>query len=305
MQNLQGRQVMVQGRIVWVSGDLFKGKQKVDPNTRQPVMGKNGPVTEFGFGLAVRKVDLQNTGKGQPGEVWAAMFEEARTIYPSGLPPTFAMKYKDGDTDIDHNGVPFRQRKGYEGCIVLNCLTTLPIKFVKWDTNTKTNVVINEGIKCGDYVNVQLNIKAHPPKGQGKPGLYLNPMFVQFLGYGEEIVSASSGDMVFGNQAPPMYPGASEVPVAQPGFLGHTGAPSFPVQPAAQQPAAPAPTVSPSNAAPQAPQQPLQPHYGVLPPQHQPQAPQAPMGNVPAYPGTQQAGSTFPAPGGFPTPGQR
>jgi hypothetical protein len=251
-----GRTIMVQGRIVWTSGDLFKGKPKTDMNTRQPVMDQRTgqQKVDYGFGLAVPK--------GAIGEIWNAIHEEAFTLYPNRqLPPQFAMKYKDGD-GIDHNGASFALREGHAGHLVFACTTSLPIKFYKYENGQ--NILINEGIKCGDYVNVQLSIKAHPAQGQGKPGLYLNPMAVQLLGYGQEIVNAPSGDQIFGLSAPAVPQGASATPIAPTGFIVPTGAPQQAFNP---------PTMPQQQAA--------APHYGVLPPVHQPaQMPgMPPMGN--------------------------
>lgn len=258
MQLSNGRTVMVQGRIVWTSGDLFNGKIKTVYGSNKPVLDDNGePVKEYGFGLAVPKDVLNQTGEGQPGEVWAAIHEEANSLYPNGLPPGFAMKYKDGD-GLDHNGQPFSQREGYAGHIILTCTTRLPIKWFRFENGN--NIMINEGVKCGDYVNVQLQVKAHGAAGSGKPGLYLNPMAVQFLGYGQEIVNAPSGDQIFGTQAPPVPQGASQTPLAPQGGQQ--------LVPQGQQ--APAPQGLPD------------PNYGVLPAAHQPQ--QAPPQQPPPAP---------------------
>lgn len=285
-----GRSVMVQGRIVWVSGDLFKGRPKTDMQTKQvKIDPKTGqPMMEFGFGLAVPKSVLNQMGEGQPGQIWAAMHEEAFTLFPSRqIPPGFAMKYKDGD-GIDDKGVPFAQREGYAGHIVLACTTSIPIKFYKWENGQ--NILINEGIKCGDYVNVQVNVKAHPAVGTAKAGLYMNPLAVQFLGFGKEIINAPSGDQIFGTQAPPMPQGASATPIAPQGMIVPTGAPVM-GQPLGgyQQPA---------------PSTPVQPHWGVLPQSHQPAAQPAAM---PSFPAQNTYGQPTPAaqPAGFPMPGVR
>ena len=275
------RTVMVQGRIVWTSGDLFKGRQKTDQHTKQIRRNAAGePMMEYGFGLAVMKSSLAQTGPGQPGEIWAAIHAEAMTLYPNGqIPPSFAMKYKDGDTSIDDKGQPYSLREGYAGHLVFACTTSLPIKYFKWENGG--NVMINEGIKCGDYVNVQLQIKAHPAAGTAKAGLYLNPNMVQLLGYGKEIVNTPNGDAIFGNNAPPVYPGASSIPVA-PGPMPMQ-------QPAMPQTFAPPPQpgAQPSYQPP-APAAPPAPHFAVVPPAHQPppggmpMAPQAPVYQQPA-----------------------
>jgi hypothetical protein len=274
-----GKAVMTCGRIVWTSGDLFKGKQKVDDNTRQPIFAQDGkPVMGYGFGLAIPKSAFGPGGAGEA--LWNAMYEQAYEIYPSRqLPPDFAFKYKDGD-GVDHNGQPFAQRAGHAGHLVFAMTTRLPIKFFRFESTG--NVLVNDGIKNGDFVNVQVMVKAHAAVGRGKPGLYLNPMAVQFLGFGEAIINTPSGDQIFGNQAPPLPPGASATPIAPAGMLVPTGAPpSFAGAP--QVPAYGAPPVAPQAPA----AAPTQPHYGVLPQQFQqpPTAPQpAPsMSQAPAY----------------------
>ncbi|MFM6929440.1 MAG: hypothetical protein ACKOX6_13310 [Bdellovibrio sp.] len=286
MSATEGKNVMVQGRIVWVAGDLFKGKPKTDQNTRQPIIDQKTGLQkiEFGFGLAVPKSVLNQMGAGEPGEIWRVIHEEAQAMYQGRqVPPAFAWKYKDGDS-VDQNGVPFAQREGYAGCLVFACTTSIPIKFFKFDQQLNQNIQVNEGIKCGDYVNVQLSVKAHPAIGQGKPGLYLNPNAVQLIGYGKEIVNAPSGDQVFGTQAPPLPPGASATPVApMGGFLTSPNgqAPQSFGPPPVQAPAAPA-----------------APNYGVLPPIHQPQNQQVPQAPV----APQQFGMGMPGPAGFPPP---
>ena len=264
----ESKTIMVVGRIVWTIGDLFKGQNKTDYNTKAPIIDQvtGQPKKEYGFGLAVSKTSA--------GALWAMMQEEAFTLFPNRvIPPGFAMKFKDGD-GIDDKGLPFSAREGYAGCIVLACKTTLTIKYFKFEGGV--HHAINEGIKCGDYVNVQLGIAAHGAKGQGKAGLYINPYAVQFLGYGKEIINAPSGEAIFGNTMPPLPPGASAMPTA----------PSVPQQmmyPGTQQQQAP-----------------VQPHYGVLPPQFQQQAPAMPQyqQQAPAMPQYQQQAPAMPQ---FPT----
>ena len=259
-----GSSLMVQGRIVWTVGSLFKGRQKVDFHTKQPKIGRDGnPVIEFGFGLAIPKVD-PTTGQNTKEfvKIWQILHQEAYTIFPSGqLPPDFAMKYKL-DTDIDKNGKPYSDREGYPGHIVVACTTHLAIKYFKFEGGN--NIIIPDGIKNGDYVNVQLNIKAHPAEGQGKAGLYVNPSAVQLIQPGKEIINTPSGDQIFGQNIP--------------GYSGQVVADTAPQMPN-MQPQAPGQPVMPPvqpGVVPQAPV-PAQPHYGVLPQNMQPQAPGQPV----------------------------
>ena len=252
--------VMAHGRIVWTVGNLFKGEGKTMYGTKQPKLDVAGKqATEYGFGLAIPKSDLADVSKGSKGEVWAAMHEEAFTLFPSHqIPPGFSMKKKDGDTDIDDKGVPYSKREGYAGCIIITCKTEIPIKYFIYENGQ--NFLVESGIKCGDYVSVQLAIKAHPAIGQGKAGLYINPMAVRLIAPGKEIINIPSADAIFGMAAPAM-PQNYIAPVQPAGFI----VPQAPVQPQY----APAP---------------VQPHYGVVPPAHQPQ--QFPgMPPVPQFPG--------------------
>jgi hypothetical protein len=246
----EGQTVMVQGRIVWVSGDLFAGKTKTEFNTNRPKLNDQGEqMKEYGFGLAVPKEVFAQTGPGTPGHIWAAIHEERAKLYPSGqFPPGFSMKYKDGD-GVDHQGQPYSSREGYADHLIFALNTSIPIKFFRWENNQ--NIQVNEGIKCGDYVKVQVLVKAHGAIGQGKPGLYLNPNAVQFIGYGKEIINSPSGDQIFGAGQPEIPAGASAMPVgpnpnAQIVPQSTAPAPYHGVLPPANQPTAPAPMATPS-----------------------------------------------------------
>lgn len=269
--NTEGQNVMTQGRIVWCSGDTpFTGKLKTDQNTKQVKTNAAGEqLVEYGFGLAIAKTELVQGKSGW--DLWSAMHNQRSLLYPTNVPPSFAMKYKDGD-GVDHNGTPFAQREGHAGHIIVAMTTTIKPKFFRFVNGAYE--VINEGIKCGDYVQVQVNVKAHPPFGNGKPGLYINPNSVLFLAPGKEIINAPSAEQIFGaqpNMALP--PGAvvdQGVPMGMPAATGPMGMP--------------APNMAPQMIAQQQMQAPA-PNYGVIPPQYQPQQP-----------------AQAPAPQGFPQP---
>jgi hypothetical protein len=277
-QQSNGTSLLIQGRILWSSGNLFTGAHQKDERTKQPLFNQDGsPKIVFGFGLAIPKIDPRtNQFTEQYVNVYQKFQAEALTLYPSGhLPQGFSLKYKDGDTDVDQNGVPYSQREGYAGHIVIACTTQLPIKYFRFEGGN--NILVNDGIKCGDYVNVQLNVKAHPAVGQGKPGLYVNPSAVQLIQPGKEIINTPSGDQIFG-QAAPAYVGQVVAPEYAPMPTMAPAMPSQPMMPQQQQyaPQAPAAPAMP-------PQAPAQPHYGVLPPNMQPTAPVMPP-QAPAYP---------------------
>lgn len=312
-QSSEGTPIKVQGRIVWAVGnDLFKGEHQKDDRTKQLKYNQDGsPKMSHGFGLALPIASLQPGAVN--GEFWAKLMSEVAKLYPNGTPPEFAWKFKDGNTAIDRDGKPYRDREGYADAIVLSCTTTWPVQFFRFDKSG--NVQVNEGINPGDYVNVQLSAVVHAPIGQGKPGLYLNPLAVQLITKGTPIIGKTvNPDAFFGNTAPALPPGVSAMPEAPAGMPmpGYTQ-PAAPGMPPVNQPA---------------------PHYGILPGQHQPQAaptpahhqqpagmpmPGQPMGNAhattagqhqqqPTYPGTAMPGYVAPAPGpshnGMPVPGQ-
>lgn len=214
------------GRIVW--GDVFKPRTVTDDNGT-PKIGKDGnPRQQWSFGLAIPK--------DQFGEVWQAMNQEAAQGFPQGVPHKFAWKFKDGDTDLDAKGNPLNQKEGYAGCYVLACAQEFAPK-VYQTSDGKQFVQMNEGVKTGDYVRVNVRFVAHA--GQ-QPGLYVNPGMILFVQPGEAIQngggdpSAAFGGMV--TQAAPQPAAATATP-PMPG----QGAPTPPMPgQAAPQPAAPA-----------------------------------------------------------------
>ena len=251
----EGRNILVQGRILWCTGKTpFQGSPRKGMDNK-PILNQQGePVMQYGFGLAVKKPGPASTPEETKNfmDMWNAIQSEAMALYPSGnVPPGFSFKYKDGD-GLDHNGNPFSNREGYKDHLVFALTTSLPLKFFKWDG---AYVQISDGIKCGDYVQVQVSVKGHLPKPgtQGKPGLYLNPNMVCFLGYGKEIVNTPDASSVFGAAPPPMPMGASATPVGGPANFGDFGQ---------QQAQVPVP-------APAAPQWNGQVNTAVLPPQFQ------------------------------------
>lgn len=286
-----GQSILIQGRLVWIVGrNLAAGEQQKDDQTKQLLFNQDGsPKISYGFGLAVPKI---NPATGQFTEEFTALWQmiqrEALTQYPTGqVPQDFAWKYKDGDVAVDKSGQPYSKREGYANHLVLSCTTMIPFKLFRFENGN--NMMVNDGFKCGDYVRVQLNIKAHPPVGRGKPGLYLNPSAVQFIQAGKEIINTPSGDQIFGMNMP-SYAGQVVAPVAPP--MPNVAAPA---------PAYPGQAPMPGQGYQQQPQQ-APPYHGVLPPQHQPM--QAPMPNVappaPAYPGqASMPGQGYPAGNGY------
>ena len=312
----EGRNIVTQGRVVWLAAkDIFSGAQRKDATGRLLTNDKGEPSMQYGFGLAVPKPVQGSSPETVKNftDIWEAMHLEAASLYQSGqIPPGFSMKYKDGD-GVDHNGQQFNTREGYAGCLVFALTTTLPLKFFKYEGGAY--VQINDGIKCGDYVQVQIGIKGHLPKPgtQGKPGLYLNPGLTLFLAAGKEIVNAPNVDAVFGSQAPKAV---FEIPAYQApqSFAGMAQAQQAPAAPAwggqpnqaVLPPQFQAPPMAPPvhNYAPQAPAAPQ--NFGVPPMGNGFAAPMPSFGQPPQYgnPVNTQVAPSVPS-NGFPFPGQR
>jgi hypothetical protein len=272
MSQQTNKSVMVQGRIVQVYGDLFAGGTAKIYGTQQDKLNKAGqPYKEYGFSLAVPKTILADQAalaEGQPGYFWTVMHEVASSFFADRrIPANFKMKWKDGDTGVTDTGIALNTKKGYPGHIVLSCKTSSsPMKFFKFIPGPVAGsgdyMQISDGIKCGDYVQVQLGISGHTGTNAG---LYLNPYMVLLLGAGEEIINAPSASQVFGN-APPVM--ASTAPAAY-------QAPTVAHQPPVHQ-----------HQPPTAPPVQHQPHHGVLPAQfQQPPQPTSAPAFPPPFPG--------------------
>lgn len=258
---------VIQGRIVWKSGDLFKGRADTVFGSKTPKVDKQGKQSiTYGFGLAVPKM-VNGQPNAQLQDFMQTMYNEALKLYPSGqIPPAFAFKFKDGDGIDPKKGTPYNTREGYAGCYVFSCTTQIPINWFIYQNGQ--NMLANEGIKCGDYVDVQVQIKAHPAIGNGNPGMYLNPNAARLIGYGEEITAQEvDGDAIFGTTAN-VPQGASSQPVAPSGGFPGMATPQ------------------------QMQQQPAQPHFGILPQHMQPQQQQQSAG----FPGQQPVQQQFQQP---------
>ena len=260
-----GIDIVVQGRIVW--GGVKQQVKKVYGTQTPAIDPKTGKeIIEWAFGLAIPKPSPQSNQHEIANfqTIWNAICSEgARLGFQQPGAPGFHWKFEDGD-GRKADGSPFPEHS--RGCIVVACKTRIPLKLMAWE-NGKCVQVTEDQIKCGDYVQVALNIEAH---GNPNAGLYINPSFVARFAYGEAIINQVDPTVIFGNTPPPIPVGGSATPMgggfmqapgfgAQPGSFGGNNMGT----PAGQQQQAPA-------------------HYGVLPGQFQPgqqaQTPQVPGG---------------------------
>lgn len=287
----EGFNIQVQGRMIWggVKGNVKKvyGTQNpmIDPKT-----GKE--IIEYAFGLAVPKPGPTSTQSeiNNFNQVWTAIHTEAGKQgyqYPKDK-DRFAFKFIDGDNDRKENGEEYN--KYHKGCIVIACTTRIPLKLNSWIHGPDLTQITEDQVKCGDYFQVLLNIKGHPAPNAG---LYVNPSFLNLIGYGEAIINTVDPKTIFGNSRPDLPNGASLTPVGTAPQMPQMGAPSIPNFGNSQS----MPAI-PNMGQPMAPAVPnFQPNHGVLPGQFQQQAPaqqyvpptqtqfnpavQQPMGNVP------------------------
>ena len=266
-----GIDIVVQGRIVW--GGVKQQVKKVYGTQTPAIDPKTGKeIIEWAFGLAIPKISPQSNQHEVANfqTIWNAICSEgARMGFQNPDPKSkdFHWKFDDGDgRKPDGSAYPEHSR----GCIVVACKTRIPLKLMAWE-NGKCVQVTEDQIKCGDYVQVALNIEAH---GNPNAGLYVNPSFVARFAYGEAIVNTPDATTIFGTTPPPIPVGGSASPMGG-GFMQ---APGFGAGPSAQ----PGPFGGPGMAAPAGQQQQAPAHYGVLPGQFNPatqqQTPQVPGG---------------------------
>lgn len=252
-----GIDIVVQGRIVW--GGVKQQIKKVY-GTQTPAINPktNEQIIEWAFGLAIPKPSPQSNQHEVANfqTIWNAICSEgARLGFQQPGTPGFHWKFDDGDgRKPDGSAFPEHSR----GCIVVACKTRIPLKLMAWE-NGKCVQVTEDQIKCGDYVQVALNIEAH---GNPNAGLYVNPSFVARFAYGEAIVNQVDPTTIFGNTPPPTPFGGSASPMGG-GFMQ---APGFGAGPSAQ----PGSFGGSGMAAPTGQQQQAPAHYGVLPGQFNP-----------------------------------
>lgn len=278
------------GRIVW--GHPTTSVLKFDDH-KQPVLDKLGKqVEEFMFGLAIPRAEFEAV-------VWPAMYAEALTGFPTGqFPADMSFKYKDGDTAVKQNGVPYSASPHNVGNIIISVKTQMCPSIFKhngagWDQMEGSQ------IKCGDWVAVTLNLKVNVSTNpRFKSSLYVNPEAIEFVAYDTAI--ASSVDPVQALGAATAVPvGLSNVPTAAP--VGAVGIPA-PVAPVAAAPVAHA--LPPVHAAPvpnayAPPVAPVAAAPAALPPPAQGfTAPAAPVAAAPVYapPAAPVAAAPQPAP---------
>ena len=192
-----------------------------------PLVDKHGkPRVQYFLALAVEKTNPEFNKFFT--EVQKEAFAGFRNNEPSR--PDFAWKVLDGD-DPKHAG-----KAGFAGHFIIRLTSGFaPTCY----TSGGASVITDEAhIKRGYYLRALVNINANGDSR--KPGVYLNPVAVELVAFGEIINSGPDGAKVFGGAPVATLPaGASKTPPANPVFPGAQSVPAAPVFPGAANPVSP------------------------------------------------------------------
>lgn len=284
------------GRMV--GGNVYELKQYT------PEPGKEPKPPMCSIGVAIPKVPGQHWALSDWGsKIWNA--GHARDPQ-AGQMRDFAWKIVDGDdTELNKNKKRPCDQPGYPGHWVLwFSQTWLP----KLCYISPTNQVIEQSpttevdIQPGYFVQMYGSVK---PNTGPTPGVYLNPIAVCRVAFGERIMSGPDVSAVGFGQGVQLPSGATQTPPAAPTSFGQTP-PSPPAPtgqalaplPVAPPPVAPAPVpVMPAPVAPAA--VPVMPAPGFLAPTANVPVPVPPAAPVPTTPQltaaalAQHPGSTY------------
>lgn len=123
----------------------------------------------------------------------------------------FAWKVRDGDvvTYDKKTGQPRDTPDYIKGCFIFKFSTQFEV-----DACDNNGVQLNRAdIKKGDYVDVMFNSQVNG-KMDDTAGIYLNPVAIRRLGFGEAIATGVSASQAFANRAASMPAGATQMPTA-------------------------------------------------------------------------------------------
>lgn len=206
------------GRLV--QGSVLEGR--TTDGQGKPLVVKTGPragqpTTQFFIAVAFKKTQAAwwMEDAATPGSTfWASLYNTGRQGYPqhfgpdgSCKHPRFAFKVMDGD-GTDNDGNPNSQKEGFAGHWVVKFGSSFAPK--AWMNGAYT--VDPQAIKRGHFVRVIGTIE--PNIGSDVPGVYVNHNGVEFIAYGQEIVSGPNVGAMFAQAARPVAlpEGATMVP---------------------------------------------------------------------------------------------
>jgi hypothetical protein len=223
------------GRIVWGNPGRAQIKKHQDGQLKgQPVLKDGQPVQQWAFGVAFPKADFQTT-------IWPPWRKRRRAAIRKASRRASLGNMLTATASIARVK-PFNQREGYAGCFVLTISTEAFAPPIYKLENGAYRQMKPEEIKTGDYVALALSLKVNVATGTNTPSLYINPVAIEHVGYGQEIQSVGAVDpnAVFGGQQRALPPGASATPLAPAAGTGMPGTmPGMMPPPAPMAPPAP------------------------------------------------------------------
>lgn len=199
------------GRIV--QGSLYKAYDK--DMDGKPLLVKSGPragqpTVRYFFALAIPKGAERHWAETAWGQIiWntghAAFRDQAKS-------PAFAWKVEDGDSTVTNsNGRRPCDQEGFPGNWIVRFSGGFGPKVYRQDGQSFVQVIEEDFVKPGYYVEVFATVLGN--NSAIKPGVFINPTYVCFRGYGSEIhFGPDVNEVGFG--AAPLPAGASLTPPA-------------------------------------------------------------------------------------------
>lgn len=206
------------GRLVM--GNLYR--PRTQDGQGRPLVYKNGPKTgqprsDIFFALAIPKGQEVTSGYGALSWVmtpWGQEIYKAGCAFMAHAPqlPTFAWKVADGDSVVPNTkGKRLADSEGCRGHWILFFTSTVAFKICNADGSQ--HLTQPDAVKPGYFVQVGMNSKGND--SPDKPGVYLNPVAVALVAYGEEIqTGVDTGSLGFGQNVQ-LPAGASMTPIGQ------------------------------------------------------------------------------------------
>ena len=231
------------GRMI--GGSVHKPQPKLDNNGDPQLDHQGQPKVSFSFGVAFPKAGEAHWGHTEWGQ---KILQEAATAYPNMYrSPSFSWKIQDGDSTIPNRkgNAPVNQ-EGYPGNWVVWFNQSWAPKLCDAKGFQLDNA---EKISAGNYIQPYASVKGNgvESKPAQTPGVYINPLAVAFIGFGEPIMSFDVDTTAVGFGQAPMPAGVSATPIGMSapaaGMIPAASPSPFPPQqaPMAQQASLPAP----------------------------------------------------------------
>lgn len=206
------------GRLVM--GNLYR--PRTQDGQGRPLVYKSGsklgqPRSDIFFALAIPKGQEVTSGYGALSWVmtpWGQEIYKAGCAFMAHAPqlPSFAWKVADGDSVVPNTkGKRLADAEGCRGHWILFFTSTIAFKICNADGSQ--HLTQPDAVKPGYFVQVGFNAKGND--SPDKPGIYLNPVAVALVAYGEEIqTGVDTGSLGFGQNVQ-LPAGASMTPLGQ------------------------------------------------------------------------------------------